>query len=146
LMTTNGATFYLTGVQLEVGSAATNFDYLPYGTELMLCQRYCWKYGGVANQYLNGPGLYADGNTIIFGSIPNPVAMRIGASLTVVGSPRVSSNGAPSTGWTPTISGPGGVLNSWIDMTKAGHGVTAGVTTNINCASTSDYFLFTAEL
>jgi len=37
---TNGATFYLTGVQLEVGSTATSFDYRPYGTELALCQRY----------------------------------------------------------------------------------------------------------
>jgi hypothetical protein len=32
---TNGATFYITGVQLEVGSTATSFDYRPYGTELL---------------------------------------------------------------------------------------------------------------
>jgi hypothetical protein len=38
---TNGATFYITGVQLEKGSTATSFDYRPYGTELALCQRYC---------------------------------------------------------------------------------------------------------
>ena len=37
---TNGATFYITGVQLEKGSVATSFDYRPYGTELVLCQRY----------------------------------------------------------------------------------------------------------
>jgi hypothetical protein len=37
---TNGATFYITGVQLEKGSTATSFDYRPYGTELVLCQRY----------------------------------------------------------------------------------------------------------
>jgi hypothetical protein len=37
---TNGATFYITGVQLEKGSTATSFDYRPYGTEFMLCQRY----------------------------------------------------------------------------------------------------------
>ena len=37
---TNGATFYITGVQLEKGSTATSFDYRPYGTELALCQRY----------------------------------------------------------------------------------------------------------
>ena len=37
---TNGATFYITGVQLEKGSTATSFDYRPYGTELQLCQRY----------------------------------------------------------------------------------------------------------
>jgi hypothetical protein len=40
LVSTNGATFYITGVQLEKGSTATSFDYRPYGTELMLCQRY----------------------------------------------------------------------------------------------------------
>jgi hypothetical protein len=32
--------FNLTGVQLEVGSSATSFEYRPYGTELILCQRY----------------------------------------------------------------------------------------------------------
>ena len=37
---TNGATFYITGVQLEVGSTATSFDYRPYGTEDYLCKRY----------------------------------------------------------------------------------------------------------
>ena len=39
-MDTLGATFYITGVQLEKGSTATSFDYRPYGTELQLCQRY----------------------------------------------------------------------------------------------------------
>lgn len=40
---TSGATFYITGVQLEKGSTATSFDYRPYGTELALCQRYYQK-------------------------------------------------------------------------------------------------------
>jgi hypothetical protein len=40
LSETNGATFYITGVQLEKGSTATSFDYRPYGTELQLCMRY----------------------------------------------------------------------------------------------------------
>ena len=39
-LATSGATFYITGVQLEKGSTATSFDYRPYGTELQLCQRY----------------------------------------------------------------------------------------------------------
>lgn len=43
---TNGATFYITGVQLEKGSTATSFDYRPYGTELALCQRYFQRIGG----------------------------------------------------------------------------------------------------
>jgi hypothetical protein len=37
---TLGATWYVTGVQLEEGSTATSFDYRPYTTELQLCQRY----------------------------------------------------------------------------------------------------------
>ena len=40
---TNGATFYITGVQLEKGTQATSFDYRPFGTELQLCQRYFQK-------------------------------------------------------------------------------------------------------
>jgi len=37
---TTGASFYLTGVQIEVGSAATPFEYRPIQYEIALCQRY----------------------------------------------------------------------------------------------------------
>ena len=40
VVATSGATWYVTGVQLEVGSVATPFERRPYGTELSLCQRY----------------------------------------------------------------------------------------------------------
>jgi hypothetical protein len=40
---TSGATFYITGVQLEVGTQATSFEYRQYTTELQLCQRYYAK-------------------------------------------------------------------------------------------------------
>jgi len=40
---TNNVDFYLTGVQLEAGSVATEFERRPYGTELALCQRYYEK-------------------------------------------------------------------------------------------------------
>lgn len=40
LGTTNGATWQITGVQLEAGSVATPFERRDYGRELMICQRY----------------------------------------------------------------------------------------------------------
>jgi hypothetical protein len=55
---TSGATFYITGVQLEKGTVATSFDYLDYGRELMLCQRYYEKsfpIGTVPANGLDGP-------------------------------------------------------------------------------------------
>jgi hypothetical protein len=57
---TNGATFYITGVQLEVGSSATGFEYRQYQQELALCQRYYSKivsgglFGAVGIGYTNG--------------------------------------------------------------------------------------------
>jgi len=40
VVSSNAARWNITGVQLEVGSTATSFDYRNYGTELALCQRY----------------------------------------------------------------------------------------------------------
>jgi hypothetical protein len=40
VVSTNGATFYLTGVQLEVGTQATSFDFRSYPTEFGMCCRY----------------------------------------------------------------------------------------------------------
>ena len=37
---TSGATFYITGVQLEAGTAASPFEFRDYGRELIMCQRY----------------------------------------------------------------------------------------------------------
>ena len=37
---TSGATFYITGLQMELGTVATPFEHRSYGTELALCQRY----------------------------------------------------------------------------------------------------------
>jgi|SaaInlV_100m_DNA_2_1039680.scaffolds.fasta_scaffold15268_2 hypothetical protein len=40
VISTNGATWQVTGVQLELGSVATDFEYRSYGEELALCERY----------------------------------------------------------------------------------------------------------
>ena len=58
---TNGATFYITGVQLEAGSTASPFENRQYGTELALCQRY---YQVIQGDYALG---YTAGNTITWG-------------------------------------------------------------------------------
>jgi hypothetical protein len=69
LVGTNGATFYITGVQLEKGSTATSFDYRPYGTELQLCQRYYEKSFNQNTAPANGP----NGTSFATGS--NPVSV-----------------------------------------------------------------------
>jgi hypothetical protein len=46
---TNGATWYITGVQLEEGTAASPFENRLYGTELALCQRYYNKVLGTGS-------------------------------------------------------------------------------------------------
>ena len=51
---TAGLTWTIGNVQLEKGSTATSFDYRPYGTELMLCQRYYIKYSGNGVRYYGG--------------------------------------------------------------------------------------------
>ena len=68
---TNGATFYITGVQLEKGSTATSFDYRPYTTELQLAQRY----------FASFVSLIIDSGSAAY-NFPLPVTMRATPTFT----------------------------------------------------------------
>jgi len=80
LMATNGATWQLTGFQIEAGDTATPFEHRSYGEELQLCKRYYQTYGG-GDAYEHLP-FYVLGN----GTVANfnwglPVEMRTVPSL-----------------------------------------------------------------
>jgi len=72
---TNGATFYITGVQLEAGTTASPFEYRQYGTELALCQRYYYKANSAGGNVLFGFGYNTATTESAFG-IQYPVTMR----------------------------------------------------------------------
>jgi hypothetical protein len=92
ILNTNGATFYLTGVQLEKGSTATSFDYRPYGTELQLCMRYFQSvattadvsYGSSGTAPMRLTAVNNGGATPLTG-FQYPVAMRVTPTFTVYG-------------------------------------------------------------
>jgi hypothetical protein len=79
LVSTNGATLYLTGVQLEVGSQATSFDYRQHGTELALCQRYFYLHSDSANKALGSSTCVS--TTQVGGIVYFPVSMRASPTL-----------------------------------------------------------------
>ena len=85
-MATVSNTFYLTGVQLEVGSQATSFDYRDYGRELMLCQRYHNNFGGTdasPGQFTDFPAWMYTAGVVMSGNIL-PVPMRTTPTVTLV--------------------------------------------------------------
>ena len=84
--TTNDATFEITGVQLEVGSVATDFEHRSFAQELILCQRYCQKLGAGNGTYdcmATGNGVY---NTKAYIPYRLMTSMRSTPSFTLLGS------------------------------------------------------------
>jgi hypothetical protein len=77
-MATNGNTFQVTGVQLEIGTVATSFDFRSYSTELALCQRYFYSCDA-KGLYLVG-GSSSDAN----GTLTYPVPLRAAPTTTGV--------------------------------------------------------------
>jgi hypothetical protein len=87
LVGTSGATWNITGVQFEEGTAASPFENRLYGTELQLCQRYFYA-----------PSNRTSGGVVRINAVTNgflPVEMRTAPTMTVYG----------TGGWTGANSG-----------------------------------------
>jgi hypothetical protein len=119
---TLNATWYITGVQLEVGSTATPFERRQFGTELALCQRYYQQYSSTGDNsgfLANG---YCDTSSRAFVIFQFPVYMRTAPSLTVVSATAFGLYNVPAdtvavssitlVGAATTVSSAGVIVNS----------------------------------
>ena len=104
---TNGATFYITGVQLEVGSSASNFEYVDITTQTAMCQRYFVKSNPDNGSRCGGSwgSMYSTGSAALNGNLPitmrtPPTFARGGTSDTFY----ISGINATSTGSTSLFS------------------------------------------
>jgi hypothetical protein len=94
---TSGATFFITGVQLEVGDTATPFEHRSYGQELALCHRYYWLTD-------DGPAASALKYTANTGAgqfnsaISAPTTMRAVPTITIGGTVIYTNAGALTAG------------------------------------------------
>jgi len=99
---TNGSTMEVTGLQLEVGRNATEFEHRSFGEELALCQRYYWRLDNGSNQ-AGAQWLYniSTNNSYRRATVNHPVPMRGSPSVTNIsvshGSPGVQFNGTHTT-------------------------------------------------
>jgi hypothetical protein len=143
---TNGATFYITGVQLEAGTTASPFEYRQYGTEYALCQRYFQMLG----KGLNGSPAYTvygivtwESATTAWGTVPLKVTMRTQPTTTYSGT-FTTNYGTASAGVNDTNqTGPDNGVIGW----TAGSGGTAGYSTYYRSTASTAYFIsFSAEL
>jgi hypothetical protein len=91
---------YITGVQLEVGSSATGYEYRQYQQELALCQRYYYRFtnsSGTAAYLLNSQ---AYSSSAVFGKMFDlPVTMRATptGTLSAIGSINPTSSAGSGT-------------------------------------------------
>jgi hypothetical protein len=143
---TNGATFYITGVQLEKGSTATSFDYRPYGTELALCQRYLpyFSANGSSSATL-GVGQTA-ATTAALALINFPVQTRVPPSgITISSSSHFSgtTTGGSQTAFTSVTLNATNVLSSEVYGTGATGMGAAGGASQFRMNNASAYIYFT---
>jgi len=78
-------TFFITGVQLEVGSVATPFEHRSFGEELTLCQRY-FSHSGDGGQAGFMHSMYASNDA--YGNFSFPIPMRANPTVTMKSSGR----------------------------------------------------------
>jgi hypothetical protein len=147
---TNGATFYITGVQLEVGSNATGFEYRQYGQELALCQRYFQKIGGSASgyQYTAMAGGWAENSSAAIFTIALPVSMRTAPTFGTSGTTGDYQwrGYSPTTGTVTAVpnSTEIGILGGRFDCAISG--LTAGSSGSLRTQTNAGFLSFSAEL
>mgnify|MGYP001493208985 CR=1 FL=1 len=83
VITTQNATWQITGVQIEIGKNATEFEHRSFAEELALCQRYFWKLDNASNA-AGAQWLYniASTNDYRRATVNHPVPMRGSPSVT----------------------------------------------------------------
>jgi hypothetical protein len=144
---TSGATFYITGVQLEKGSTATSFDYRPYGTELALCQRYYHQITGGTNSFAAvGSGAVASGtNASIYTTLP--VTMRANPTMSYTGSITVDAGPSNVGTFSSITTSYGGAASIWFNVNTTGNTLTVGRAAIVYCGNaTTNFVTFSAEL
>lgn len=126
LISTAAATWDLTGVQFEIGSTASNFEYLPIQTQISYCQRYYEKTYDIDQ---------AVGTNTGTGTVYVPEA---GANATTVQYGTVSYKVPKRT--TPTITSytASGTSGSW-QVRDNGGGINANGTTDIDQVGTTNF-------
>ena len=97
-LSVGGATsdyFAITGVQLEVGDTATDFEHRSYGEELALCQRYYWTEDMSDTYHALAAGYFAS-SSVFIGFIPMPTALRSAPTLSYSGSWQAAATSSTS--------------------------------------------------
>ena len=92
LVATNAATLHITGVQLEVGDTATDFEHRSYSDELSRCQRYYYELLGTHAYEHVGIG-YTWSSTSGCTTIYHPQHMRAAPTGTVTGNLQIHDGG-----------------------------------------------------
>jgi hypothetical protein len=148
LCATTGATFYITGVQLEAGTVASPFERRDYGRELIMCQRYCYRHsaeGDIDNFAPLGIGRYFGTNNAQL-YVPFKVTMRTPPStVTQIGNIAVNdttfSSFAITLALNETASSGATVTGTTTSGTTAGFATTFYANNTANAA-----LIFSAEL